>query len=132
MHRSAAQDPMSLHVSTRATVNTYVYAKLKIRLLLLRIMRVVRRICGLQQYSLVLTNSVCYLSGKLTVYILGNVTAVTTVAPTTSTSTHQPEVAYFCLNDGVYDPSMQFCHCLSGFSGRSCERFDRKTKNWIF
>ncbi len=69
---------------------------------------------------------------KIDCLILGNVTAVTTVAPMTSTSTHQPEVAYFCLNDGVYDPSMQFCHCLSGFSGRSCERFDRKTKNWIF
>jgi hypothetical protein len=54
----------------------------------------------------------------------GSATAVTTVAPTISTSTHEPDIAHFCINDGVHDPATQLCHCPSGFSGRSCDRFD--------
>lgn len=43
-----------------------------------------------------------------------------------SATTQQPIIPRVCLNNGVYDRSMQLCHCPSGFSRDSCEIFERE------
>lgn len=67
--------------------------------------------------------------------LLGNATTVPVVTSTTSTSTRTttqrtiPDIdkVKYCAN-GIHDSEMQFCHCLSGFSGRHCEKFDRENE----